>query len=232
MKSSFLHYTIRLFLITLLVLPAATPMTGQDNPAINMAQYLFPEFSDCTIREKSGSVTHALGNYNTVTEKMAFRKEDVIYGLPTISQADTVTIENRHFVPVNGVFYEVINDAPVTFFIQHITRLIPPGQPVGYGGTSQVSNVDSYSFNTSRGGLYSLDIPRDYEVRYLPVYWVRLNGEMKSFISRKQLLNIFSERKKEIASFFKTNNIRLEERTDLIRLSEYCNELLRTGSRK
>jgi len=209
------------------LMTVAVPFPGrsQSVPAVNMNQYLFPEFTECTIKSKIGTESTEKGNYNTITGKMAFIKDNAIVGLSTARQADTIIISGRRFVPSGEIFHEVVVNAPVTLFIHHESRLIPPGQPVGYGGTSKVSKVNTYSHMSAQGGIYSLEIPPDFEVKYMPVYWIRREGEMHSFLGRAQFVKIFPEHKKEIASFIKSQNIKMEDRDDLARLVRYCNEL-------
>jgi len=203
----------------------ALPCHSQSKPAVNMNQYLFPEFTECIIKSKVGTITKEMGNYNTITGKIAFIKDNSIYGITTVKQSDTLILNNRYFVPFGEAFYEVLLNAPITLFVQHQSRLIAPGQEVGYGSTSKLSNVDTYSHITTQSGVYSLEIPPDFEIRYLPVFWIRKDGNMYSFIGKKQFLRIFPEKKKELNAFMKTQNISLEEPADVKKLTEYCNEL-------
>ncbi len=119
----------------------------------------------------------------------------------------------------------MVANGPITLFIQHESHLIPPGQPVGYGGTSRTSKVDTYSNISTQGAIYGLEVPPDFEIRYMPVYWIRLNGEMHRFLGRTQFMKIFPEHKKQISTFIKSNSIKMENREDLVRLIGYCNEL-------
>jgi len=203
----------------------AFPCRSQSIPAVNMNQYLFPEFTECIIKSKTGTESTERGNYNTITGKMAFIKDNVIVGLSIARQADTIIINGRRFVPFGEILHEVVVNAPITLFIHHESRLIPPGQPVGYGGTSKVSKVNTYSHMSTQGGIYSLEIPPDFEVKYMPVYWIRRDGVMYSFLGRAKFVKIFPEHKKEIGNFIKSQGIKMEDREDLIRLVRYCNEL-------
>lgn len=203
----------------------AFPGLSQSKSTVNMSQFLFPEFSECTIKSTSGTLSTENGNYNTVTGKMTFLKANTFYGLAVTRQADTITFGDRHFVPSGEVFYEVVVNSPITLFIHHESRLIPPGQPIGYGSTSKTSNIDTYSHISTQSGIYSLDIPPDYEIKYMPNYWIRRDGKMHSFLGRKQFIKIFPEHKKEIGTFIKSQAIKMEGRQDLIKLVEYCNGL-------
>lgn len=209
----------------IIIMAVAIQTRSQSKPAVNMNQYLFPEFTECIIKSKVGTTTTEICNYNTITGKMAFLKDNTIYGIATARQADTITIQNRYFVPFGENFYEVLLNAPITLFMQHESRLIAPGQEVGYGSTSKVSNVDTYSHLSTQSGVYSLEIPPDFEIRYLPVFWVRRDGNMHSFIGKNQFLKIFPEKKKQITAFIKEQNIKIEDPADVKKLVEYCNEL-------
>jgi len=224
-KLQVMKYNTRFLTACLLFLSFTDVCRSQDSPAVNMSQYLFPEFTECIIKATSGTVSTENGNYNTITGKMAFMKGTTIYGLAVTRQADTISFGNRHFVPFGEVFQEVVVNAPITLFIQHESRLISPGQPVGYGGTSKVSKVNTYSHLSTQSGIYSLEIPPDFEIKYMPVYRIRRNGEMHSFLGRTQFIKIFPEHKKEIGNFIKSQDIKMEDRDDLIRLVTYCNEL-------
>ena len=219
------HLTAILTICLIFLVVSVNPCLAQDKPAVNMLQYLFPEFTECIIKATSGTVSTENGNYNTITGKMAFMKGTTIYGLAVTRQADTISFGNRHFVPFGEVFQEVVVNAPITLFIQHESRLISPGQPVGYGGTSKVSKVNTYSHLSTQSGIYSLEIPPDFEIKYMPVYRIRRDGEMHSFLGRKQFVKIFPEHKKEIGSFIKSQDIKMEDRDDLIKLVSYCNTL-------
>ena len=206
-------------------LAAVLPCRSQSKPAVNMNQYLFPEFTECIIKSKMGTITKEMGNYNTITGKIAFIKDNSIYGITTVKQSDTLILNNRYFVPFGEAFYEVLLNAPISLFVQHQSRLIAPGQEVGYGSTSKLSNVDTYSHITTQSGVYSLEIPPDFEIRYLPVFWIRKDGNMYSFFGKKQFLKIFPEKKREIGAFLKSGKIKFEDPAEMIKLAEYCNKL-------
>jgi hypothetical protein len=191
-----------------------------------MSQYLFPDFTVCVVKLKNGATDNMVANYNTVTEKMAFKKDDIIYGMASIHLVDTIIINDRRFVPAGEVFYEVIVNAPVSAFIQHKSKLIPPGKPVGYGGTSKTAKVESYSYLPEKGGIYKVEIPDDFEIKPSPVYWVRKDDTMTSFQNKRQFAKIFAEKSDEIEAFLNQNKIKIENSDDLVRLVNYCNEIM------
>ena len=204
----------------------AVMLPAQAGTDLQMSQYLFPDFTACVVKLKNGVGDNMVVNYNTITEMMAIKKDDIIYGMASINLVDTIIINDRHFVPVGKVFYEVIVNAPVSAFIQHKSKLLPPGKPVGYGGTSKTASVDSYSYVPEKGGVYKVEILDDSEIKPSPLYWVRKDDSMISFLNKRQFVKIFPEKSTEIEAFINQNNIKIENRDDLIRLVNYCNKII------
>lgn len=227
MKRSYYYCFRRLFFQVVVLCCIATEAAAQTGTAGGQTQYLFPEFAECTVRMKTGSQQSLVANYNTLTEKLVFIKDSVRYDMTKIMFIDTVTISCRKLVPVNEVFYEVLINAPVSLFIQHKSNLIPPGQPSGYGGTSQTSSIQSVSSISSRSGVYNLKLPDDYTVIPSPVFWVRREGVMSEFLNKKQFLKIFPDIDDKIEVYIKDNHLKIDNRDDLVKLVSYCNELIR-----
>ena len=96
---------------------------------------------------KNGHNDALMMNYNMLTEEMIIEKTGIRLAISNIGNVDTVDIENRKFVPYDKGFYEIAVNAPITLFIQHKCKLIPAGQPSGYGGTSQTSATTSLKSN-------------------------------------------------------------------------------------
>ena len=224
MKGRALKSTISLLggitLFTVMTLNCAAQTDAAD-----LRQYVFPEFSQSIVKVKGGATQRMLLNYNTITEKMVFRKDTMLLNIGKPATVDTITILDRKFVPVGEAFYEVAAEGPVPFFIQHKSNITPPGKPAAYGGTSQTSSVDIVSQVSLNNGLYNLKIPNDYVLSPSPFYWVRKDGKMESFVNKRQFLKLFPDKSDELGQFIDRNKIKIDNRDDLIRLGQYCNEL-------
>jgi len=218
------------FICALLIL-LLTGFTGiinaQDNSDRVPPQYLFTEFSNSIVKMKNGTSQSANMNYNMVTEKMVYIKDDKFYDLVAIETVDTVFIQKNRFVPVGQVFHEVVIEAPISFFIQHKGEIIVPGAPAAYGGTSQVSSSKYLSHVGLEGGYYNLKLPGDYTVSVKPVYWIRKANELFSFMNERQFMKIFPDKANELRQFLKKNRLKFERKDDLIRLINHCNELVK-----
>lgn len=176
---------------------------------------------------KTGLSYYAVLNYNTVTENMVWEQDGKLLDLSNMAAVDTIFLQTRKFVPVNEVFYEVLVNAPISLFIQHKSDLVPAGSPSGYGGISQTTSIKNFSSVSLKSGTFNLEIPSDYTINPSSVYWIRKSNTMFSFLNKRQFLKIFGGENDEIEKFIKQNRLKTENRDDLIKLVNYCNEVIR-----
>ena len=182
---------------------------------------------DGIVKMKNGTSQKTTLNYNTVSEKMVYEKNDQLYDVINTEMIDTVILQNSKFVPVEKVFHEVLVVAPISLFVQFKGELLPPGTPAGYGGTSQVSNTKLMSSVQLSSGYYNLKLPSDYIVKVDQVYWIRKDNTMFSFMNERQFLKIFPVTERDLKQFIKQNKIKFDLIPDLIRLINHCNESMR-----
>lgn len=174
--------------------------------------YIFPEFTKGYVLLKNGTRNQALLNYNAATEEMIFDQngQKLAFAQSTLTQLDTVFIQDRKFVLLdNKKFAEVIHQDGYSLLIQYKCRIIPPGKPAAYGGTSQTSSVTSYSSWSEGGNIYQLQLPDDFKVESSMVYWLdNDNGEgLKSFSSMGQIKKFYSKRKELYNKYTKENKV-------------------------
>ena len=200
--------------------------SAQSGSSDRKSQYLFPDFDTCQVKMKSGTINNVIANYNTITEKMVFMIDGTPHDMTSTTFVDTVTIRGRQFVPVKEAFYEVLFDAPVALFVENKSDLVDPGQPSGYGGRSQTSAIDRVSMIKNGELFYNLELPDEYTIKPSPLYWIRKDFEMSSFLSKRQFLKIFPDQKDELEQFMKQNNLKTDDPEDVIRLVQYCNEIM------
>jgi hypothetical protein len=192
-----------------------------------MPQFLFPEFVQGVVKMTNGLTQKAVLNYNTVSEKMVYTMDDKIYDMVNNERTDTVFIYESKFVPVGKVFYEVLLNAPVSMFVQHVGSIVPPGKPAAYGGTSQVSSSTYKTSVELSSGYYNLKLPADFQVKLDPVYWLRKDGKMYSWINERQFLKIFPEKEQDLKAYIKKNHIKFGRIPDMIKLGGYLNEVIK-----
>jgi len=203
------------------------PLAAQTNSDGTTPQFLLPEFITSTVLMKNGLKQDILLNYNIVFEKMVYLKDEQFYDIMNTEMIDTVYLNNRKFVPGEKCFQEVILAAPITFFIQHTGELLPPGTPAGYGGTSQVSNTKMMTYVQLSQGYYNIELPINFSVKTVPIYWARHEKNMSSFVNVKQFMKIFPDEEAELKQFIKENHIKFERQSDIIMLAEYVNRIIK-----
>ena len=207
-------------------------LSGQDNKGNPIPHFLFPSFKEGIVLMRDGIKFNALLNYNLIDEKM-ITELNGIYRYPKNPRLiDSIYLENRIFVPVGNAFYEVLSTGSVTFLLQNRSNYTPKGTDVGYGVRSRsVGNTQYKRFELSdvmyqSGEVVNIDLPPNVDITPSNVFWVKKNDNMENFISNKQFQAIFPEYGPELKGFIKKEKINFKSREDVIRLGNYCNEII------
>lgn len=224
------NFNIRLnitIVITLIIgIIQTLPVKAQTRPDGSAPQFLYPEFTKSKVRMKNGQVQNIMLNYNTVSEKMVFQRDEKLFDLANPEMVDTVFLQDSRFVPAGKAFYKVVLIAPISFYAQYKGELQPPGTPAGYGGTSQVSNTKNMSSVQLSTGYYNLDLPADYTVKTNIIYWYSKDDNMLSFVNERQFIRLNPDKETEIKQFVKLNKIKFDKQPDIVKLAEYYNQLI------
>jgi hypothetical protein len=229
MKSK--HNYVNAILLTLFIIGISFDLSGQDNMGNPLPHFLFPSFKEGLVIMKDGKNFSALLNYHMVDEMMITELDGIYRYSKDPRLIDTIFIENRVFVPVENVFYEVLASGPVTFFLQNRSNYTPRGADVGYGARSQsVGRTQYRRFELSDlryfGEVAYMDLPPNVEITPASVFWIRKNGEFEKFSNEKQFLKILPEYHNKLKEYIRKEKIRMKSREDLIKLGKYCNEVL------
>ena len=206
-------------LITLFLM--SLPLIGQQTKEIS--HYLFPEFASGTVLMKDGRRNPAKLNFNAATEEMVFNQNGQILALaePTLSQLDTVIIGSRKFVLHRNQFVEVLHGDGYKLFAQYKCRVIPPGKPAAYGGTSQTSSSDSYSSWSSGGRVYELQLPDDFQVKPYMVYLLDNGSGWKEIKSMRQLRNLYKKNKAAYDQYLNENEVDFADPSSVVALIRF-----------
>lgn len=188
-----------------------------------VSHYLFPEFTQGIILMKNGTKNKALLNYNSLTEEMIFKNKGNLLALgeTELELVDTVFIRDRKFITLNNKFVELISHSKYDLYAEHKCKLIPPGKPAAYGGTSETSAISSYSSFNSGGRLYELKLPEDYEIKPYTYYWLKKNGELSKFISIKQLMKTYDDKKDLFKDYVKKHDVKYENQESIVEFIQY-----------
>jgi len=200
---------------------------AQDNQFKNLPQFLFPEFSPCTVKLKSGKSQDMIMNYNMVSGRMVFERNGSLFDLQTPELVDTVIFGKKRFIRASAVYYEVLLKAPITLFLHHKGELLHAGKPAAYGGTSQVSATTTVGGVSSGAAYYNLKIPSEYIVKTEKIFMLRnAASEMNSFTTARQFLKLFPEKETELQQFIKEKKIKFDNNDHVVELVRFCNTLV------
>lgn len=187
---------------------------------VEVSHYLFPEFREGVVLMKDGRRNPAKLNYNAASEEMVFMQNKQILAIsePSLSQVDTVFFNDRKFVLHNMKFMEILHQGDFKLFAYYKCKVIPPGKPAGYGGTSQTSSVDSYSSWSMDGRVYELKLPDDFEVKPFNIYYLNDGAGWKEFKTMRQLKNHFKKSKKQLDQYLKEQKVDFDDAEAVRRL--------------
>lgn len=229
MKSA--RFSLETMLVLIISLISAGSY-GQDNQGNPLPHFLFPSFREGVVKMKVGQNFTTLLNYNMVDEKMVTEFNGVYRYSKDPSYIDTILIDKRVFIPVDNKFYEVLSKGPVVFFLENKSLMTPKGNEVGYGARSNASAPTKYKrFELTQvvyqyGSVVNVDLPPNVDINPASVFWIRKDGSLIKFSNEKQFLKIFPEHTAELKSYIRNESLSLKSREDVVRLGNYCNEIL------
>jgi hypothetical protein len=214
---------MKLFSSLFIVYVLVATVNGQENDR-PITHYLFPEFYAGKILMKNGNIEESRLNYNSLTEEMVFETKGKYLALVNVGVIDTVYIQNRKFIPVGKIFYEVPVNMEIPLLIKHTCRVIPPGKPTAYGGTSETTSVTIVNNFFQSGRVYDLKLPGDYKITSSTNFYLKSENNFIRIYKVKQVIKFFPDKEKEIKEFIKLNGTDFDNQKDLIDLIIFCNK--------
>lgn len=203
--------------ITILVLFSTFCLSAySQTEIIPVTHYLFPEFRQGTVLMKTGEKQQTLLNYNTLTSEMIFELKGTRFALGQLELVDTIYISGRKFVVFNENIVEVLLKCPdYQLFADHRSTILDPGKPAAFGGTSQVSSTTYLSSFYASGKVYDLRLDEGVETKPSIEYWYLKADESKRFLSLRQLINGFPEKKNQIKAYRKSHELNFENQNSV-----------------
>lgn len=212
----------KLIILSIQMLACCSLFARADRNAKQFTQYLFPEFTEGTVLQKSGTTTKTLLNYNTLTQEMIFKQGNDFLAIADPASVDTVFLNNEKFIYANNLFYEVAANAPVGLYIQHTSDIISSGAETGFGKT-QTTAASGLTDLKSSGKAYSLSLTDEYTIKNKTAYLLKKDGNFITINNLKDVKNVFSGKENLIDDYAKKNKVSFKKDDDVIKLIEFCN---------
>ncbi|MBE0667382.1 MAG: hypothetical protein IH593_06860 [Bacteroidales bacterium] len=181
---------------------------------------------------KDGKVFTSKLNYNMAEELMISELNGVYRSANDPGNFDTIYLQNRTFVPVGKLFYELLAAGPATFLLQNKCYVIAGGSSIGYGMKSKSSiptshrrfELGDYEFGRE---FVNIDLPADVDITPASACWIQKSNELEKISSKRQFLKLFPDEEAQLKDFIERENTNFKLREDLIRLGNYLNEIMK-----
>ncbi len=122
------------------------------------------------------------------------------------------------------MFYEVPVNVNVPLLIKYISRIIPPGNPAAFGGTSETTSSTVVSNLYQSGRAYEMRLPEDYKVTNTVAYYLKTSDNIIWVNNVRQVIKCFPSKETEIKEFVKKNKTDFDKEKDLLELVIFCNK--------
>ena len=190
---------------------------------IHLSYYVFPEFTQGVVLMKSGTENKVLLNYNSLSKEMIFKDKGGGFSIvkDQLEQIDTVFIKDRKFITLDDKFIELIYHSKFDLYAEHKCKVIIPGKPVAYGGTSETSSTTVISTFYYKGNTYELQLPDGYETKPYTYYWLKINGKLNRFINMRQMIKLFKNKKGLFKAYVKKHDVNYNNQESIVQLIKY-----------
>lgn len=187
-----------------------------------LTQYLYADFTEGRVLQKSGSVSKTTLNYNMLTQEMIFKQGEQLLALDKIKDIDTVFLNNTKFIPGDNMFYEVATQTPVALLIQYSSDIIPQGGETGYG-KSQTTAVTNVTDLKSGGRAYALSLPDEFAFKNRTAYFLKKDGSAIAINNLKDVKKVFDGKDALIDAYAKKNKVNFKNPETIAALIIFCN---------
>jgi hypothetical protein len=203
----------------------SSSVKAQNDSIPNPEQFLFPEFSKSKVAMKSGNDLVLIMNYCILNEKMVVLQNGKVYDMLNQTAIDTAYLNNRKFIPVGKVFYEVLAETPFVLFVQHRGDIKQPDKPTPYGGTPGVTQSSALNGVGVDMYYYRMKDKAPLDIKPEKIYWLKRDDKLTGFKDATQLLKLFPENRNEIRDYIKQNKVKFGNPDNVRNLLIYCNGL-------
>jgi hypothetical protein len=124
-------------------------------------------------------------------------------------------------VPKENIFFELIFKSKYLLYSVHKCKLIDPGKPAGYGGTSQTSAITTFSRYFVGGRAYEMKLPEGLQTQSSVNYWLEIDGKLNKFLTIRQLSKLLSEKENVVKAYTKEHELKYEDEKSIVDLLMY-----------
>lgn len=181
--------------------------------------YYYQKFVPGKVLFKTGVLENASLNYDTNTSEIAYEQngEKMIVSNP--EDIDTVYIEDKKFIAVYNVFYEIVTTTGnYSLLAWHKSRKVPMEATADHNGSSTQSSsvVSNTVSNVYTRRIYSAE----YGIELYDKYLIKPASEkiLYKADNEKSFIKVFSSDSEKIKSYLQANKFDFSNKEDLTKL--------------
>ncbi len=187
-------------------------------------RYLYPEFTTGKAFMKTGIYSQRKFNYNYLNGELEFISQSDTVGIGNKKEVKYVVIKQDTFYFDNGYILQIRNGmVKIGMKDKYDLKEIEKKDP--YGVSSPGSARTSFSGLPTRIDYYKLRANQDLKYDRERVYYLLgKEGEFLLF-NKRNVAQLFPDKKNQIKSFIKSNQIKFDDRQDLYKLADYIESI-------
>jgi hypothetical protein len=188
-------------------------------------RYRFPEFITGRIQFKTGIYSEAKLNYNLLNSEMEYIKNRDTLAIANSKNISYIAVAQDTFYYDRG-YLEQISGGAVKVALKQYIRLKETVHKDSYGTSSSGSATTTYGSLPSQGNYYKLVANEDLVFQRTLEYYISDSSGGFVPYNKKNVLQLYPQKKDQIKAYLKTNKVDFDSRDDLIRLAGFLKDLL------
>lgn len=204
----------------LLAIVVAFPSISQENN-----KFLFRNYRESTVFFSNGRQAKEKINVNLLDGQLYFidRTDNQVKIVNNSLSVDSIMVGRRKFFIDDRMVKEIISATPLVY-AQYKAKTKMKAPAAGYGGTSEISSVTTYSELRDDGTQFLKEQEREVTNVY-PVCWIVKDKKERKFSSAKEFLKIYPKQANLLKTYLDTEKIDFENTYDVVRLCQYAESL-------
>ena len=186
--------------------------------------YRYPEFTEGKVFFKNGAHSGSKLNYNFLLGEMQYIQAKDTLSIANEKDISLVTVAGDTFYFDNG-YLELISGGQIKVCLKQFFELIETVKKDSYGSAGSGSATDSYSTLQTPGKNYNLVINHDRIFEKTLKYYMATPTSGFVFFNKKQVMQLFPQKKDAIQNYLKSNKVDFNSRNDLLRFADYLRTL-------
>jgi len=227
---------IRLFFLSVLLI-TATNLLAQETETVTVKAgtslndyfsasegYIYPGFKAGRAYFNTGVYSERKFNYNFLSGEIVFVQNTDTLEIINKHDISMISIEMDTFYYDKGYILQVRNDFPKVG-MKDSYKLLEVQKKDPYGVTSSGSSTTTYNNLPSDGNYYELKATNDMVFKRTQDYYIATEDNEFVIFNKKNVFQLFPDKKDRIKSFIKANKLKFDQEEDLFKLAEFIQTL-------